>query len=77
MNHNDKMSFTATHDRLARALVEEMAPFTERDRAVIEARQARTRNVERRRAELDMDDDRYATTALTLISVDYSGGTQK
>ena len=68
MNHNDKMSFTAMQDRLARALVEEMAPFTERDRAVVEARQARTRNIERRRAELDMEDDRYATTDAFVAS---------
>lgn len=62
MHNNDKRSFTKMQDRQAQAIVEKMAPATERDQAEVESRNAARLDVERRLAEVVAEDARYVTT---------------
>ena len=64
MHRSDMTSFTATQERHGRAVADEMAPFEEADRAVIEARRACTSDVERRIAEIVASDTRYAVGSI-------------
>ena len=65
MRNNDKMSFAKMQDRQVQAIVEKMAPATERDRAEVESRNATRLDIERRLAEIVAEDARDVTTDKT------------